>query len=362
MRQGPWPWWFLPAAAAVAVLAAVGHGLVQDWSTGAYVGLAVVIAAAPGALATAVFAPALIARRRGAAVGIRLLDRSALADAAAVDTLLLDGLDTLVNGRHVASVDPLEESNLRNLRWFAGALEHTSDHPIGHAIARLAARGNVTGVEHHPGLGISGSVDRHPVRVGEPAWIGMPTTADGPGITVAVEVDARPLGTITVVDTVRPDAEDAVATLSDLGVTTVLVSSSPGARARAVADQVGVNEVVDGGLNATVEARGPGVAALTTGPMPPGARLTIGPCSNQLQTDDCGIATGAAAVQLCRDTVRVTRLGVRFALGFHTVLITLAATGLLSVWIIAVCAVGGVGLAWLIALYGLRRSRSPVEG
>ncbi|MFT4287917.1 HAD family hydrolase [Nocardioides sp.] len=352
-----WPRWFAPLVVLVAAVAFLTHGLLDDGKAAAYVGAAVLLAGAPGALASAFLAPLRLGRRRGAALGIRFLQRSAVDAATEVDTLLLDGLDTLVDGRHVASIDPLDESHLRNLRWFAGALEHTSDHPIGRAIARLSARGNVTGVEHHPGLGISGSVDRHPVRVGEPAWIGVPATSDGPGVVVAVEVDARLLGTITVVDSVRSDAADAAATLHALGVRPVLVSSAPGARARSVADQVGIAEAIDGDLADGAGQRGSGVAALTTGPLVSTCALTIGPASPQVATDDCGIATGAAALRLCHDMAATTRLAARTALGFHLVLMALAATGLFPLWVVALCAAAGVGLVWLLVLYALRRGR-----
>jgi hypothetical protein len=45
--------------------------------------------------------------------------------------------------------------------------EHAAEDPIGRAIARLSTRGRLSGVERSPGLGMSGSVDRHPVRQAE---------------------------------------------------------------------------------------------------------------------------------------------------------------------------------------------------
>jgi hypothetical protein len=352
----PWPRGLVPLVLLVAAAAALVHGLVGGWDSQAYaVGVTVLIAGAPSALAVAVLGPLWLGARRGAQAGVRIAHTCALPAAESVGVLLLDGLSTLVKGKHVASVDPVEESHLRNLRWFAGALEHASTDDVGAAIAKLSTRGNLSGVEQHPGLGISGSVDRHPVRVGEPTWIGL-TPVEGPGITVAVEVDARPLGTITVVDTVRPAAPEAVQTLSQEGVEPVLLTGAPEHTARAVADETRVatlrsradTDVDDlvGDLVGGLQREGRGLAVLSRTVATPDATLLLGPESPHLVLQECDVHAAATAILVCRSVARATRSSTYLALAWQGIAVLLAAAGLLAPWGAALAGLVGSVMLW----------------
>ncbi len=225
-------WWMVDPVDAVAVALGV---------------LAVLAPVLPAlGSATARLAGDHRAARMGCSLGPRIeaVDR--------IDTLVIDKDRTVTTGElQVVSVDPVEPDHDRSLRWFAGALEHASDHPVGRAIAALSGRGQLTDVRHHPGLGISGSVDRHPVRIGSPAWIEttrpvtVPPTVYSPpsrpavGTTVDVEVDGRPLGQITVWDRLRPDASEGLAALAGLGLRPVLVTGDGEASAAHLADLLG---------------------------------------------------------------------------------------------------------------------------
>jgi P-type E1-E2 ATPase len=180
--------------------------------------------------------------RRARQSGIDFRAPEALAAAREVDTVLLDRWGAVTTGQLVVtSVDPLVEGDDRSLRWFAAALEHAGEHPVARAIARLAPPGRLTSVTSLPGRGISGSVDRHPVRVGTPGWLEM-EERHGLGTTVAVEVDHRPFGYITVSDNVRPDAATSVGRLHALGVEPVLLSDDSALNAEHLAQECGIEQ------------------------------------------------------------------------------------------------------------------------
>lgn len=201
---------------------------------------AVLVAAAPALLALLPLAW-WIARSRGRAAGVLLEDRSVLSVAPRVDAVLLDRWGTVTTGQlRVVAIDPVEPDHERSLRWFAGALGHAVDDPVGRAIARLSSRGRVSQVQQHEGGGISGSVDRHPVRLGRPDWLGM-ELRDEAGVTVGVQVDARPIGYITVADDVRPHAAEGVARLRAAGVEPVLVSDDTERNTRLLAEGCGID-------------------------------------------------------------------------------------------------------------------------
>lgn len=206
--------------------------------------LLVLIAAGVGAWFAARPMVLASAHRRSGDARARVLGKQALDVFERLDTVVLDPVGTVTAGElSVVSVDPLDPTHDRNLRWFAGALQHTADDPVAKAIARLAVRGIVTDVQHEPGIGTTGRVDRHPVRVGNPDWIGVDAPDDGWGRTVAVEVDGRAMGHITVADTVRPQAGSATATLTESGMRVLVVAPSE-AKAKHLSAAVQTAEVV----------------------------------------------------------------------------------------------------------------------
>lgn len=168
----------------------------------------------------------------------------------------------------VVAVEPVEPDHERNLRWFAGALQHGGEGPVARAIARLATDARVTDVRRVPGAGIEGSVDRHPVRVGDPGWIGVAPPLAAGGHTVAVEVDGRTLGSITVAERVRREAPGALERIERAGYATTLVSSAGELEAKRLAKELArdVAAVDAGGLGAVLDdLRGAGRCVVHVG-------------------------------------------------------------------------------------------------
>jgi Cu+-exporting ATPase len=329
LRADPWT---MLAVVAVALLALVGWGTLHGWDARAVeCAVAVLAAGCPGAIVVARTAPLLAALRLGGGHGILVRD----IEWTDVDVLHLDGLETVTDGKEVASVDPVEESHLRNLRWFAGALEHLADDPIARAIARLSTRGNVTGFERYADLGVSGSVDRHPVRVGRPTWVGVtPSVTDDGGEVVGVEVDGRPLGTITVVDTVTADTSAAVTELGSLGVTASLTSAEREARLRRVAAAAGIGSITSTPITDLVRTdrqQGRRTAVLTAATDDPGADVVLGSSPEAtivLKTVD--VTSGARSLRLCRDLRHAQQRTRVVALALTGVLVALSAAGIFA--------------------------------
>jgi cation transport ATPase len=239
----------------LAAIAAAAHALAGDTRTRTLgIAAAVLLASSP---APALLASALArttAVRRTRAAGVLAWGAEALDRAARTGTLVLDKAGTVTTGDlRVVSVDPFDRADDRNLRWFAGALSHALPTPMGRAVSRLATTGRLTAVEELPGQGISGCVDRHPVRVGRPDWLAVPAPRHE-GMAIAVEVDGRPFGTITVDDVLRAEAAAGVGALHDLGLRTVLVSDDTEARTVAAARAAGIVRAL-GEVGADAQAR-----------------------------------------------------------------------------------------------------------
>lgn len=200
----------------------------------------VLVAGAVAAYVLGSVFPHIVAGWAGRRRGIESVPRSSWAAAARVDTVVLDRWGTVTTGRLVVTtVDPLDTDHLRNLRWFAGALEHEAEGPLARAVARLSPRGKVTDFSVVPGSGVRGSVDRHPVRVGRPSWVGMAERTDR-GTVLGVELDGRPLGYLVVGDQPRADASASVSRLTAAGVTPVLVSDATDRETEHLAQTCGI--------------------------------------------------------------------------------------------------------------------------
>ena len=304
-------------------------------------GLALLLAAVPAAIA---LLPLTwwFARSRSHRAGIDWPSRRTLDIARGVDVVLLGRWGTVTTGElKVSAVEPLDPDHERNLRWFAGALGHgAQDHdPVARAVARLAARGKLTGVERHDGDGISGSVDRHPVRVGRPGWLGM-EGREGLGLTVGVQVDSRPIGYITVADDVRPDARAGVERLRATGVEVVLVSDDGEQNTRHLAELCGVERWHAGlapcaGSRIVAEHRARRrVVAVAGMDGTTGADLTFQvdePGPGRVRVLDLDVVRIAAALRASRRWARATTVSRFLGIALGALGVALAAAGLLPV-------------------------------
>jgi Cu+-exporting ATPase len=107
------------------------------------------------------------------------------------------------------------------------------------------------------GLGVQGVVDGHAVLVGRERLLGEWGIALGPELTAAREAaerqgrtavlvawDGRARGVLVVADAVKPTSKEAIEGLRRLGLRPVLLTGDNEAAARAVAAEVGIEEVV----------------------------------------------------------------------------------------------------------------------
>jgi heavy metal translocating P-type ATPase len=182
-----------------------------------------------------------------------------------VDTVVLDKTGTLTFGRpEVQRVLPVAGVTSEELLDTAASAELRSEHPLGQAIvAHARARGRAA-IEpdrfaYTPGRGILAEVAGTTVLVGNRAWLAdraivmsperLPGS-DGDGATAASEIlvarNGRLLGAIAVADTVRPEAQRAIAALGPMGIRTILLTGDTRAVADAVASELGIVEVAAG--------------------------------------------------------------------------------------------------------------------
>jgi Cd2+/Zn2+-exporting ATPase/Cu+-exporting ATPase len=181
-----------------------------------------------------------------------------------VDTVVLDKTGTLTFGRpEVTDVQPLDGVSANAVLQAAAIAERPSEHPIAQAILKRAQRdlprraeeedggaaADPESFEYTPGRGVASRVRGRVTLVGNRALLeahgipGLPVGLDNEGTQVFVAEGDRLLGKIRVADVVRPEAADAIRALKDLGLRTILLTGDSRPIARAVGEQLGIEEI-----------------------------------------------------------------------------------------------------------------------
>ncbi|HVF19929.1 MAG TPA: heavy metal translocating P-type ATPase [Mycobacteriales bacterium] len=255
---------FVPVVIALAV-ATLGYwlGTGEGATTAFTAAVAVLIIACPCALGLATPTALLVGTGRGAQLGILIKGPEVLESTRRVDTVVLDKTGTVTTGR-MSLIDVVVSAGTdeRDALRLVGSLEHASEHPIARAIAAAAAEriGELSDVEAFAsveGLGVQGVVDGHSVVAGRerlladwglhlsPELAAAKSDAEAHGRTPIVAAwDGEARAVLVVADTVKPTSAEAVAGLRRLGLTPVLLTGDNEAAARAVAAEVGIDEVI----------------------------------------------------------------------------------------------------------------------
>ena len=362
---------FVPIVIALSLGTLVTWLLTGHSATAAFTAaVAVLIIACPCALGLATPTALLVGTGRGAQIGVLIKGPEVLESTRVVDTIVLDKTGTVTTGQmklvDVIAGDGVAVADVLRL---AGGLEDASEHPIGQAIAagaveRLDAQlPGVEGFTSTQGLGVAGVVDGHAVAAGRPAWLRSEWSqrldpvlaaavddAESQGRTaVAVGWDGSARGVFVVSDTLKPTSVQAVAELKALGLRPVLLTGDNERAARAVAAEVGIDEVIAEVLPAdkvavvrrlqdegrTVGFVGDGVndaAALAASDlglaMGTGTDVAIEASDLTLVRGD--LRTTVDAIRLSRKTLATIKGNLFWAFAYNVAALPLAAFGLLN--------------------------------
>jgi len=268
--------WFVPAVVLVALLAAIGwwaFGPEPRLAHALVVAVSTLIIACPCALGLATPMSMTVAMGRGAQSGVLFRNAEAIERLRDVDTLVLDKTGTLTAGRpELVSVIPVDGIAESELLRFAASLEQASEHPVAAAVVTAAlARGLKLGRSYGfravAGKGALGVVQLRNVSVGNAALMaeaGVDISSLEPeaarlrtlGQTVVfVGVDGVPVGLLGVADPLKPEAWEVVQQLKSEGVRLILLSGDHEESVRAVAAQLGIEDVAAGVLPEEKAAR-----------------------------------------------------------------------------------------------------------
>ena len=360
---------FVPIVIALAVATlgfwiGTGGGIAAAFTAA----VAVLIIACPCALGLATPTALMVGTGRGAQLGILIKGPEVLESTRRVDTVVLDKTGTVTTGKmtllDVVTADGEDTGQVLRL---AGALEDSSEHPIAQAIAKgardkvgtLPAVAQFANVE---GLGVQGMVDDHAVIVGRarlladwaqhlPAGLeAAMAAAESEGKTaVAVGWDGRARAVLVVADAVKATSAEAITQLRELGLTPIMLTGDNAAAARAIAAQVGIDEVIAEVLPADkvdvvkrLQDQGKVVAMVGDGVNDAAALaqadlgLAMGTGTDvAIEASDLTLVRGdlraaADAIRLARKTLGTIKGNLFWAFAYNVAALPLAAAGLLN--------------------------------
>lgn len=293
-----------------------------SWLFGLLAAVAVLVIACPCALGLATPTAVMVGMGRAADSGILIRNAEALEIAHRIQVVVFDKTGTLTEGRPQVVDVRTKSMSADELIALTAAVEIASEHPLGAAIVRDArARGRTiataTDFSSVPGRGVSAAVGGRTIAVGNAAYLadlGIDTSALEVDVSeslkegrtaLLVTVDGKAEAVIAVADPIKPGARETVAALKRLGIAVVMLTGDNVRTAQAVADQLGIDEVIAEVLPADKAAKVTSLKATGRVVAMVGDGVNDAPA---LATADVGIALGSGT-DVAIETADVTLMG-----------------------------------------------------
>lgn len=327
--------YFVPIVIFAALSAFFGWWATGNFPQGLLSFIAVLIIACPCALGIATPAALMVGVGKGAEAGILIRGGEYLEKAQSLDTVVFDKTGTLTIGEPSLKDVVALAGDENDVLGYAAIAEYGSEHPIAKAILNAAKMRGIPAPEPKtfeaiPGQGVRVTYGNDTILLGNRTLMadqGVAASAaeedlirlETQGKTaMLVSKNGVLMGVIAVADTIKPHAREAVESLKKEGVNVIMLTGDNERTARAVAREVGIDEVLAGvlpkdkaGVIRGLRAKGKVVAMVGDG-------INDAPA---LAESDIGIAIGSGSdvaketggIILIRDDVRDVVAGIRLS-------------------------------------------------
>ena len=224
-------------------------------------GVAVLIIACPCALGLATPTALMVGTGRSAKMGVLLKNGTVLQEIQKVQTLVFDKTGTLTEGKPVVTDIIGDEVEVLGL---AASLEEASQHPLAEAVVKRASEAGlefqtVENFQALHGKGVSGQINGKQVLLGNAKMLdGMDISSTYQEKLEELEKEAKTVvflavdneikGLLALQDIPKENAKLAISQLKKRGLKTVMLTGDNAGVARAIADQIGIEEVIAGVL------------------------------------------------------------------------------------------------------------------
>lgn len=229
-------------------------------------GISVLVISCPCALGLATPVAIMVGNGVGARHGIMFKNAVSLEQTGKMQIVALDKTGTITNGEsRVTDVLPADGISEKDLLYYAYALERRSEHPLAKAVLLYGQEQGVEPVEVSdfsavPGNGLQAVCEGASLAGGNYRFISGQSEisdrtrkqaeqlAEAGKTPLFFSKNGRLLGMIAVADVIKEDSLTAVQELQNMGIHVVMLTGDNERTARAIGEQVGVDEVIAGVL------------------------------------------------------------------------------------------------------------------
>ncbi len=380
--------YFVPAVMGIAFLTFLAWWFLGPAPSLTYAVLnmvAVLIIACPCALGLATPTSVMVGTGKGADHGILFRSGPALETLHRVTAVVFDKTGTLTRGEpEVTDIVSVSGERPEEILRLAASVEKGSEHPLGEAVVRRAAAGNIdlagaSGFAAIAGRGVEASVDGVKVLLGTERL--MREKGADPGAAQAdadrlagegktpmyVARGGEVIGLIAVADRAKENAHRVVAALHGQGIEVGMITGDRRLTAEAIARELGIDRVMAEVLPrekaaevARMQKEGRVVAMVGDGinDAPALARADVGIALGTgtdvaMESADVTLIRGdvgavVAAIALSRATIRNIKQNLFWAFAYNTILVPVAA----GVLYIAFSGGTPPGLKWVLGDFG----------
>jgi P-type Cu+ transporter len=359
---------FVPIVFAVAAISFTVLTLTVGVQFAFFALLSVLLIACPCAMGIATPTAVLAGVGKGAEYGVLIRSGEYVEKARKLNIIVFDKTGTLTKGEpSVTDIKTYNNFTEKDVVMFAGSVEKGSEHHLAEAIVKYAEKSQIKLVDSEafealPGRGVKGTIQGKQIRLGNRKLMteqnipatqleGDMTQLEGEGKTAMIlAVDDKVAGIVAAMDTLKENAVEAIKNLKSLKLEVTMLTGDNERTAKAIATQLGIDTVIANVLPwekeqaiKKLQNEGKIVAMVGDG-------INDAPA---LATADIGIAIGSGTdiaketggIVLIKDDLRDVALGVElskrtmrkintnlfWAFAYNTVMIPIAAAGLLGV-------------------------------
>lgn len=367
---------YTPAVITLALITAIIPSIItHNWSYWIYTALSFLVISCPCALVLSIPLSYFSGIGAGSKLGILFKGGASLEAIQDIDTIVMDKTGTLTAGNFkVQKIVPISSDlSAQDLLSLCAQCESASTHPIAHSIVSAAKEEKINiippeSLEEFSGLGTKAYINGHSYLCGNKKLmnnyqVSMEQYKETSfGTEVFIARDGILIGHLIISDTLKSDSEQAISSLTSMGINTIMFTGDSVESAKDIASRTGITNVkahllpedklnalkelqqknhkvmfVGDGINDAPVLAGSNVGAA----MGNGADAAIEAADIVFMTSN--MAAVPTAVQIARNTNKVARENIVFALVIKFLVMILGLFGYASMWM-AVFADTGVAI------------------
>ncbi|MEI6190889.1 MAG: heavy metal translocating P-type ATPase [bacterium] len=247
---------FVPVVLVISFISLIAWTISGHYDLGLISFVGILVIACPCALGLATPTAIIVGVGKGAQYGILIKNAESLEKLNKVTTIVFDKTGTITKGEpEVTDIVVLDKSlNHNDILQITASLENHSEHPLAQAIVKKAKAKNLNLLEVKDfnaleGVGVEGIIDNQKIEIHKPdinddKVSGIISLQTEGKTVVIIKLNKKVIGLIAMADTLKEEAVEAIKTLHNKGLKTIMLTGDNKLAARHIADLAGIDEVI----------------------------------------------------------------------------------------------------------------------